>query len=351
VRLSLAGSGRITAAHGLAAHAVAGAEIIAVASRDTAHATERARQLGARACTYDDLPAGADVVLVATPPHRHAADTLQALERGAAVIVEKPLCTTLSEADAMVAAAGPGARRIGYAENLAFAPIIRSALALAAGLGELRHLEVRALQSRPDWGDFLRPEWGGGALFDLGVHPLAVALLVAQAAAGGPGREPVGTTRVTSVRAQIDGAADIDVDDHAEVELTFDTGLVARVVASWRDPDPQWDLQAASDRGVVRAELLPVLLLERNGESVALPSMPEGIEVPQVEQFGYRSQLETFLADFGADRAPAMGVEFGRTVLDIVCAAYASAGRGGEPVAVPFAGPRDLTPLQLWQGA
>ena len=44
-----------------------------------------------------------------------------------------------------------------------------------------------------------------------------------------------------------------------------------------------------------------------------------------------------------------MDATFGRTVLDIVCAAYASAAAGGADVAVPFTGPRDRTPLQLWR--
>jgi len=66
-------------------------------------------------------------------------------------------------------------------------------------------------------------------------------------------------------------------------------------------------------------------------------------------------QLETAVAVAqrpGTDRTgSAMDAAFGRKVLDIVCAAYASAGRGGAPEAVPFTGPRDRTPLQLWRGA
>ena len=75
--------------------------------------------------------------------------------------------------------------------------MIERALALTADLGPIEHLEVRALQGRPDWGDFLTAGWGGGVLFDLGVHPLAVALLAAAPADGrrGDGRpSPAPTT-------------------------------------------------------------------------------------------------------------------------------------------------------------
>ena len=44
------------------------------------------------------------------------------------------------------------------------------------------------------------------------------------------------------------------------------------------------------------------------------------------------------------------GAAFGRVVLDVVCAAYASAGAGGTEVPLPFSGRRDRTPLELWRG-
>jgi hypothetical protein len=60
------------------------------------------------------------------------------------------------------------------------------------------------------------------------------------------------------------------------------------------------------------------------------------------------AQLEELLDDFAQGREPLMGAAFGRDVLELVCAAYTSAGRDGEPIALPFDGPRDRTPLELW---
>jgi predicted dehydrogenase len=152
------------------------------------------------------------------------------------------------------------------------------------------------------------------------------------------------------VRATLDGARDHPVDEHAEVHLAFDSGLMARVVASWRGRDtPTWDAQVSSPEGVVRLELLPELRLERNGVEVPLPPLPEGV-APQVEQLGYLPQIESFALDLAHSRTPELDAAFGRTVLDIVCGAYASAGRGGAWVELPFDGPRDRTPLQLWRG-
>jgi predicted dehydrogenase len=329
--------------HALAARAVPGVAVGPVASRTSARAEERAGQVGGRAVTYDQLPAGADVVVVATPPARHAPDALAALEAGAGVIVEKPLATTLAQADDLVDAAAAHGHRFGYAENLAFAPVVMRAVSLVRELGPLRHVDARMLQNRPDWGDFLTEGWGGGVLFDLGAHPIGLVLLLADA---GPG----GSDRVVEVRGQLEGADDVPVDVHAEVTLTFASGLHARVETSWRDTEAVLDFQAASDDGVVRAELVPHVALERNGDSLALPALRPQVSDPRLDQFGYVTQMEDFLGAFADGVAPDIGAEFGRLVLEITCAGYASAGAEGQPVRLPFAGPRDRTPLELWRG-
>lgn len=78
MKLAFAGAGTISVVHAIAA-AVVEAEIVAVASRTSERATERAAQVGAAVVAFEDLPAGADAVVVCTPPDRHTADTLQAL--------------------------------------------------------------------------------------------------------------------------------------------------------------------------------------------------------------------------------------------------------------------------------
>lgn len=335
--VAFAGSGWVAAVHRYAIDQLPDVRVVAVASRDPAAAAEPAGRLGARACRYDELPAGADAVIVCTPPAHHTTPALTAIAGGAAVLLEKPLCPTLAEADALVAAVERGAV-VAYAENLLHAPVVARALEHAAQLGPLDLLDVRALQSRPTWGGFLTREWGGGVLFDLGVHPLAVALVLAAPA------------RPVEVRAVLEGAPDHPVDEHAEVHVAFDTGLVSRVTASWRGGDvPTWDAQASSPDGVVRLELLPDLLLERNGVTVPLPPTPAG-PAPQLHDLGYLAQLQSFVTDVANGEQPSIGPAFGRGVLDVVCGAYHSAGLGGAWVELPFDGPRDLTPLQLWHG-
>jgi hypothetical protein len=97
-------------------------------------------------------------------------------------------------------------------------------------------------------------------------------------------------------------------------------------------------------------ELVPNLSLEVNGDEVPLPPARSDLPSPLLEQMGYTGQLRTLVDDFAAGREPEMNAAFGRAVLEVICAGYASAGSDGEPVSLPFRGPRDRTPLQLWRG-
>jgi predicted dehydrogenase len=334
VALAFAGAGFVTAIHGLAAEAQPDLRVVHVASRSTRSARRRAAQTGGVACGYDDLPGGADVVVVATPPALHRREAERAVAGAAVALVEAPLAATLDDADRLVAAAQGGS--VGYAENLVHSPAVVEAVAACRRLGSLTHLELRFAQGRPDWGDHLEPSWGGGVLFDLGVHPIALALLAAAPA------------RVTAVEARLLAGAGLELDDDATLTLAFDSGLRAQVRVTWRAPAPKWEAQAASPQGAVRLELVPHPSVEVNGVPVALPSPPQGLASPQLHHLGYVAQLEALTADIDAGRPPRPGPQLGRRVLDIVCAAYASA-RTGREEAVPFTGPRDRTPLQLWR--
>jgi predicted dehydrogenase len=335
VALAFAGAGFVTGIYGLAVEAQPDLRVVHVASRSTRSARRRAAQTGGVACGYADLPGGADVVVVATPPALHRREAERAVAGGAVALVQTPLAATLDDADRLVAATAQGGR-MGYAENLVHSPTVVEAVAACRRLGGLTHLELRFAQGRPDWGDHLEPSWGGGALFDLGVHAIALAMLAAAPA------------RVTAVEAQLHASAGLELDDDATLTLVFDAGLRAEVRATWRAPAPTWEAQAAGPDGAVRLELVPHASVEVNGVPVALTSPPPGLASPQLHHLGYVAQLEALSADLESGRPPTPGPQLGRHLLDIVCAAYASA-RTGREEPVPFTGPRDRTPLQLWR--
>jgi predicted dehydrogenase len=334
--VALAGAGSIATVHALAASA-AGCRVVAVASAGGTTARHLAGQLDARRCRPEDLPAGADLLVVATPPEHHVDLTLRGLAGGAAVLVEKPIATTLAGADRLVEAASRlGAPVLRCAENLVHAPAWRELVRRRPALGDLSHLSVRALQPPPTWGHFTRPLTAGGVLFDLGPHPVALVLELVGAA-------PVG------VRATLRSGRDDGADDHAEVDLRFGSGLVARIEVSWSAPTTEWALQAASPGGVLRWELFPGAGLEADGEPVPVPDRVAGLADPRLERLGYVAQLADLAASARGEDRPGQSAAAARDVLEVICAAYASAGTGTE-VTLPLDGGRDRTPMSWWRG-
>jgi len=335
-RLAFAGAGWVTAVHAMAAAGVPDLKVVQVASRTRRAARHRAGQVGADAGDYDDLPGGADAVVVATPPALHLREARRAVRAGAAALVEAPLADTLSAADDLVAlAVGPGAV-VAYGENLVHAPPVAEGLRACRRMGPLTYIEIRLAQGRPDSPSHLEPAWGGGALFDPGVHAVALALLLAAPA------------RPVEVSARLAAGDGFDVDDDATVTVTFEGALRAEVRVTWRAAAPAWDAQTASPTGAVRIELVPEPRVELNGGPMPLPVSPPGLASPQLHDLGYLGQLAALSADTAHGRQPRCGPAFGRTVLDVVCAAYASAA-SGRPEPLPFAGPRDRSPLDLWR--
>ena len=335
--VALCGAGMIASVHASVAASL-GLPLTAVASRTQTKAKALADRFDAEVVAVDSLPGGADLVVVQTPPASHAASVLRSLEGGAAVIVETPLCTTLAQSDLLVAAATDHPGRLFYAENLAYAPVVRAFMNRVREMGSVAHLEMRAVSPMPHWRAQNRAEWGGGALFDIGAHLVALALLVAAPAA------PI------VVRALVEAADDPHAsgDEHAELHLSFSNGLTVHLVASYRCAGiPQWDLQAAGPDQVVRAELLPTPILEVNGSEVALAAATT--TPPALGLYGYRAEWEAFLQSLSNGVEPPTGPRFGRAVLDVICAAY-SAARTGTTESLPFRGPRDLTPHELWRG-
>jgi predicted dehydrogenase len=80
----------------------AGFDVVALVGRDRERTVARAAQLGVPlgATSLDEVLAHGplDAVTVATPPDAHVAPTLEAIDRGLAVLCEKPLASTSAEA-------------------------------------------------------------------------------------------------------------------------------------------------------------------------------------------------------------------------------------------------------------
>lgn len=99
---------------------------------------------------YRDLVAqDLDIVIVLTAGS-HAPPAIAAMEAGKHVIVEKPMCFTLREADAMIATAERTGRRMMVSYMKRYDPGYRYGRAAVQAMNDLRYVQINVLHPDPD---------------------------------------------------------------------------------------------------------------------------------------------------------------------------------------------------------
>ncbi len=160
MRVGVIGCGRISGMHIAPIRRQTGVEIVGVVDTDEERAREIAHRFGIR-YVFRDAAAmlrerRPDVVHILTPPQSHKELSIQAMEAGCNVLVEKPMAVSVSEADEMIAASRRHGVTLGVCHNFLFNPAVMEAQELAATgvLGTIIGTEVFWKIDRygiPDW--------------------------------------------------------------------------------------------------------------------------------------------------------------------------------------------------------
>lgn len=161
------------------------AEIIAVYSRDLDKAKALADKHGI-ASAFDDTTqmyqqSAPDIVVICTPNYLHHPQTMEALAHNCHVFCEKPPAITSQHAREMADTAKQKGLTLGYNFQLRQSEewTLFSRCKADGLLGDIYHIKAFFLRRRgiPGWGYFTNKAMqGGGALIDLGVHVLDLAL-------------------------------------------------------------------------------------------------------------------------------------------------------------------------------
>jgi predicted dehydrogenase len=353
VGVGLVGSQFITTIHAEALRSVPQAKVLAVMSPTTGHARDFASKHGI-AHHFEDLDAmlaidEIDMIVIGAPNFTHCEITVKAANAGKHVVVEKPLCLNLADADRMIAACDQAGVKLMYAEELCFTPkYVRLKQLLDDGvLGR----PVLFKQSEKHDGPHAAHFWdvdrsGGGVAMDMGCHAIQFF------------RWLNANNPVKSVYAQMNTsvhAAKTRGEDNAIIILEFDNGVVALAEESWTKLGGMDDrAEIHGSEGVAYADVLhgnsiPTYSAKGVGYAVEKAGNTVGwsyVMYEEIWNYGFPQEFQHFVDCVLHDRQPLVTGADGKAVLEILFAAYESAG-AGRKILLPSPTRADK-PCDLW---
>lgn len=322
VRLAIIGTGGISHAHanGLLQHRQ---QIVCTTVCDIS-AESRARliaKLGSAPVQFADwremMSQGGDqfdAVLICLPHHLHAPAIMEACRAGKHILCEKPMCTSLAEADLIADAVQKAGVIYMSAHNQLFLPFFREfrRMIAAGAIGTPYWIQSQdCFRHRADFTGQWRANaklQGGGELIDTGYHPTYRLLDLVSA--------PTRAVRATMGRF----FKNIEGEDTASVQIRFANGVIGQVLTSWAMAQP-WgthQMHAIGDQG------------QLFGSGQDLYYLPEGFSEPA--KFRVHGESDTFVAQMAcfarcllAGERPPHSVAEGRSVLEVILQATESA--------------------------
>jgi predicted dehydrogenase len=350
LRVGVIGCGRIATNHVAALRRIDGVAVVAVADIDEERANTFASLHGVPSA-YTDIDrmfqAGLDAVTVCTPHPAHVDGVLAAARHGVHVLCEKPIATSLDEADRMIDATDRARVLFGVLFQRRFWP---AATAIRRAIDEGRlgppitgGVLARFNRDAEYYADQWRGRWateGGGVLMTQAIHHIDLLQWYM-----GP------ATRVTGRYANLAHQDVIEVEDTVGAVVEFASGAIATISAGtsfnpglgaqvWvSDASGRTASVTEFPEGVGFADLWS-LPGEEAYEQVYRPGMPFDIPLAEIHRHlvpYHTMQIEDFVRAVRAGREPAVTGREAVKSLEIVQAIYESS-RTGAPVSLTRTG-------------
>jgi myo-inositol 2-dehydrogenase / D-chiro-inositol 1-dehydrogenase len=225
-KVAIVGAGRRGRAHGRAAAAYPGAQVVAVCDPDGARAEALAAELGARPlpdhrAALDSLQP--DVLYLTSPPPVHREQALDALSAGCALLIEKPVALDMADVQAVGEAAQRAGKLVLVCQQHRYSQAALRARELLAGR-KVGLFHSYLYRQRPDIRGNWQRSWGGGHVVENQIHPIDLA------------RYLIGEVRSVYARYAehvLAGTEDWDNWDSYSVTLEFEGGAVGSVATTY----------------------------------------------------------------------------------------------------------------------
>ncbi len=252
-----------------------------------------------------EMPAGPlDGVVVANRSASHADTALPFIEAGIPTFIEKPMTTSVADAERIGRAASLSGAVVFVGHIQLFNPAFERLIELLPSIGSVRYVLYEGANDQA--------REGASVLWDWLPHGLTMAQAIFSV---GP----------SSVRGwALGGAAPVQ---SALAKVQFGEGIFAAFV-SWQSPRPRKLLTVVGAQGtfVFDDTADRKLALHRKGGEVEYPEYSPAAPLHQ--------EMKAFLASVGGQACAAVGVEPATTVIRTIEAAERSLQSGGQEVAV-----------------
>lgn len=304
-----------------------GVSIAGVCDPDLKKAHSLATRFGVGASYEDDEELLADdrieAIIISTPSHLHEEHAISALRAGKHVLMEKPLALTAKGAEKVIKAAEKADRVLMLALNNRWRPDVLALKPFPSGgeLGDLFYVRAGLLNRKVR---MIRPTWrhkketaGGGALMDLGVQALDLALWM------------LDYPPIQRVLCHLHPGEKMEVEDSAALTLKCETGPVVSLQVTWSlfgQSDRQY-LEMLGTRG--SASLSPMAVYKEVEQGLLDVTPPVTGQRGNVYTASYRQMLAHFAEACRGEveqPLPTEQVELMR----ILSLAYESAAKGKE---------------------
>ena len=279
-----------------------------------------------------------DFLDIATPPSEHAAIAQLGLSSGLHVLCEKPLTTSVSDAEALMTSARANRRVLFPSHNYRHAPVVRQVRELldAGAIGTVHQVNLQTFRTThargvADW----KPDWrrehrwaGGGIAMDHGSHTFYLAF------------EWLGSYP-TALSATMATGEGFDTEDTLSCQIRFPTGT-AIASLTWRAGLRRVNYALHGDRGAILVSDDDIeVVRHRHGktETELLSVKSDWMDASHSEWFA--SLFDRFGGAILREEFVGKDATDSLECVRLIQAAYESAGRAGREV------PLERTSTQL----
>jgi len=322
VRCGVAGVGSLGQHHARIYASLPTAELTGIYETNDARAAELcARHQCRRFASLEELGEACDAVSVVVPTDRHAAVALPLLGRGCHLLIEKPLCASLAEAEQVLAAARAHEClvQVGHIEH--FNPV----------MGFLEKEVVRPGYIMAErLAPFTPRGTEVGVVLDLMIHDIGIVLELVKA--------PV--ARIDSVGVSLLSKTE----DIANARLEFASGCVANLNVSRMSLKKVREIRVFQSSGYFSFDFMRQSghLVRKSGMLAYAAQLMAGVkpadlalpveEIPLQKGEPLALELASFVESVAKARQPKVGAALGKTALEIAIAITEQirAARGSE---------------------